>query len=414
MDHRFRVEASLSNLQPRMATPLAEGSPVRVTGGTHKGRVGTVTKLTKAQVYVDSPDCVPREVRINKSSVTMTELEDLLGDLNVGPRTPASCTPASRSARRPPRAPADPARPPPPSFQLPGSDAATATMGGTPIAKVIMQRTDVKPEESFLSEWAGGRALTMEFPLPLGQDTVIEPKVDQFGCQYELLAAKVVDNGKSLHGKSYVYRLTYAATKGEGVPAINLCEELEKHGDFSTCSTVRKAAARLQMYVSTAKRALELRSSDFEVVPEPMGEVVPEPMGDGCAFIPDAMLWDAGGGVGALAALRAIIDRDGLPVKKNVTQERTVRVIAEEIDAERARSGGHRPSALSEALQLLGLQLRVMGPQLGVVKGVLSTFAGFETVACFGGPMHRKLTEPLLRSWQCASPTSPRSKSRRP
>ena len=98
-----------------------------------------------------------------------------------------------------------------------------------------MQRANAKPEESFLSEWAGGRALTMEFPLPLGQDTVIEPKVDQFGCRYELLAAKVVDNGKSLHGKSYSYRLKYAAVEGDGVPAINLREELEKHGDFSSC-----------------------------------------------------------------------------------------------------------------------------------------------------------------------------------
>ena len=342
---------------------LQAGSPVRVTGGTYKGRVGTVTKLTNKQVYVSSPECDPPEVRISQTSVTVTELENLMGGLNVGPRTPTSRTP-----QRPPRAPEQIA---PPSFQLPGSDAATATVGGTPIDRIVMRRCNAKPDASFLSEWAGGRALVLEYPLPLGEGTTLAPKIDNFqGNRYELLAAKVVDAGKGLHGaKVQSYRLTYAAVEGDGVLAINLREELERHGDFASCSTVRKAVARLLMYVSSAKRAVRLRSSDFEVVPEPTVDGIE--MADGCAFIPDDMLWDEGGGVGALAALRAIIDREGLDVKKNVNSERTTRVIAAEIDTARALSGGTRPSALSEALQLLGVQLRVMGPQLGVIKGVL-------------------------------------------
>ena len=50
----------------------------------------------------------------------------------------------------------------------------------------------------------------------------------------------------------------------------------------------------------------------------------------------------------------AASDRDGLPIKKNATKERIVRVIAEDIDAARARLGCGMVAAQSKASHLLG------------------------------------------------------------
>ena len=50
----------------------------------------------------------------------------------------------------------------------------------------------------------------------------------------------------------------------------------------------------------------------------------------------------------------AASDRDGLPIKKNATKERIVRVIAEDIDAARARLGCGMVAARSKASHLLG------------------------------------------------------------
>ena len=50
----------------------------------------------------------------------------------------------------------------------------------------------------------------------------------------------------------------------------------------------------------------------------------------------------------------AAIDRDGLPIKKNFTKERIVLVIAEDIDAARARLGCGMVAARSKASHLLG------------------------------------------------------------
>ena len=50
----------------------------------------------------------------------------------------------------------------------------------------------------------------------------------------------------------------------------------------------------------------------------------------------------------------AASDRDGLPIKKNFTKERNARVIAEGIDAARARLGCGMLAARSKASHLLG------------------------------------------------------------
>ena len=50
----------------------------------------------------------------------------------------------------------------------------------------------------------------------------------------------------------------------------------------------------------------------------------------------------------------AAIDRDGLPISKNFTKERIVRVIAEDIEAARARLGCGLLAACSKAFHLLG------------------------------------------------------------
>ena len=47
-------------------------------------------------------------------------------------------------------------------------------------------------------------------------------------------------------------------------------------------------------------------------------------------------------------------DRDGLPIKKNFTNERIVRDVAEDIDAARARLGCGMLAARSKAFHLLG------------------------------------------------------------
>ena len=50
----------------------------------------------------------------------------------------------------------------------------------------------------------------------------------------------------------------------------------------------------------------------------------------------------------------AASDRDGLPIKKQFTKERIVRVIAEDIDAARARLGCGKLSARPKAFHLFG------------------------------------------------------------
>lgn len=139
------------------------------------------------------------------------------------------------------------------------------------------------------------------------------------GFSLELVSAKVHADGHGPHGqRKQLYRLCYVKVAGGGLAPLDLRRELEKLADFGGAdSTVRKLAARLELLQSPSNPgiALELHAGDFSFVPEPAGFGGLD-MSDGCGFVPDDLLLElVGGGVGALAAVRALIDEERLPVK---------------------------------------------------------------------------------------------------
>lgn len=245
---------------------------------------------------------------------------------------------------------------------------------------------------NFLTQWLPeDRLQVRDVPLPPGGGVPDQLRSGSFhagGFAMELISAKVYDEpGSGLHGqKRQVYRLQYVKVSGGGLPPLSLREELEKVANFrGQNGTVRKLAARLELLQSPSAthKALQLRASDIELIPEPSG-LDGDEMSDGCGFIPDAMMLRlVGGGTGALKLLRAMIDKEGFAgsIKKHTSnktgEERSLADIVDEVDAAR---GSGRASAAAEILQLVAVQIRAIGPGLGVAKGVLMRKPGISKI----------------------------------
>ena len=370
-------------------TPLRAGSPVRIVGGTYAGQEGTVVKdPVGPKVRVNSPT-LGKEVCVMQSNVTAIDsLAEVLGDLNIG----AAATPPRRKA--PPKSTPPRAKAP---FQCPESCEPPSAGGGMVVDRVILRpRLSAPKEQNFLTEYFGSRVLVHEIPLPIEAGVELPGRtITSMGRQFELLVAEVKDDGMAgRYGQTkQIYEMYYIAVSGEGIEPIDLRDKLERVAAFEAQdSTVRKTIARLQLFRSaaTAGKALRLTASDFEVIEEPISLLSGSEMCDGCGFIGDEMLLRLlGGGTGALKALRGLIKSEGLPVKQNTRKgERELHDIVAEIEAIRAEQGFDAaadggdcpPPAISVALTLLALQVRIIGPRVGVGKGVLVRKPGISKI----------------------------------
>ena len=373
-----------------MDPALPPGSPLLVVSGKYKGLRGTIDAkgVTPQKVWVagvaESPVCLSQQSVSSVSSLA-SALDNL--DVNTSGATPTKSLPAT------PRRTSSRVLPQSPSFQLPGSPASLQASGvGMVIDKIVMRSVEKKSSDgnSFLAHWLGSERLQnvhLQLPLPDGMDAVASAKqsLGSFADkEWELVNAEMdEDKGGGGWQKQYIYKLRFAAVSGAGLPTICVRDELEKIACFEAQdSTVRKTAERLTLLSSNAARIIDLRADDFELIDD-------DPMNDGCGFIPDElMLKLLGGGqgsrnVGGLQSLRAIIDAEGLDeVKKHDggASGRTLQDMAAEIEAARAERGVEAIDAVSEALRLVAVQVRAIGPKVGVSKGMLMRKPGITKI----------------------------------
>ena len=376
---------------------LKENSPVRFTGGAYVGKKGTVERLTPHKAHVYSPE-LGKSVCVNKTSLAVDNLAATLTGLDISEpaaqSSPAAQPPPPHSPRRtpnktPPRSPA--------SYQLPGSPAgfSSNSFGDMEIEKIVLRPKFSQPAESnFLTEWLGERVQKYEVPLGRGELSLPPASGSYHGRELELVSAKInkAESKGKFGQRKETYQMMYVAVSGDGLPTINLREELEKIAAFEAqSSTVRKTIARLELLQSAAVRGkiLTLRASQFEMIDEPTSLLTGKEMCDGCGFIGDELLFELlGGGDGALKSLREIIDAEGLSVKKNTggKEGRTLRDISSEIEAARERKmqttegDGQKPPAFTAALHHVAVQIRAFGPRIGIVKGMLVRKPGISTI----------------------------------
>jgi hypothetical protein len=372
-----------------MDPSLPPGSPLLVVSGKYKGIRGTIDAkgVTPQKVWVagvaESPVCLSHQSVSSVSSLA-SALDNLgVNASSVTPTKVPVSTPRRTSSRAPPQSP---------SFQLPGSPAGLHASSDMVIDRIVMRSVEKKPSDgdSFLAHWLGSERLQnvhLQLPLPDGADAVACAKQSLGSLadmEWELVNAEM-DEEKGGGGwqKQYVYKLRFAAVSGGGLPTISVRDELERIACFEAQdSTVRKTAERLTLLSTNAAKIIDLTADDFELIDD-------DPMNDGCGFIPDElMLKLLGGGpgshnVGGLQSLRAIIDSEGLDeVKKNVggAAGRTLQDMAAEVQAARAERGVAAFDATSEALRLVAVQVRAIGPKVGVSKGMLMRKAGITRI----------------------------------
>jgi len=142
---------------------------------------------------------------------------------------------------------------------------------------------------------------------------------DRFGNHYSLVSFKYREQagGYGFFGRKTEFEWVYIALSGGGFPTLNLQHELEKIADFPSLDS-RKVVVRLGHLQSPASHIWEnLNFSQFEMIKEE-GHV-------GCGYIPENML------------------------------EQLLRTFKSKSIAENA----------------LGLQVRIVGPKLGILKGML-------------------------------------------
>jgi len=253
----------------------------------------------------------------------------------------------------------------------------------------MTQRVIEEPESTcFLTQWLPDRMQILDVPIGGRQPASI---IKDGSKTLELVTAKTITSGTNFVGqKKTLQRYFYIKTSGSDVTTINLREELEKIANFrDEPSTLRKLVVRLELLTSpsASRKAPVLHAKDFELIPEPKG-CDGEDMSDGCGFIPDAMLLRlVGGGTGALAAVRAINKKEDLHVKMNVNSERKLWDLVTEMDAKRAAKilhaaddDGESVSCAAEILQVMAIQVRVIGPGLGIAKGMLMRKQGITKI----------------------------------
>eukprot|EP00929_Paragymnodinium_shiwhaense_P038920 TRINITY_DN20492_c0_g1_i1.p1 TRINITY_DN20492_c0_g1~~TRINITY_DN20492_c0_g1_i1.p1 ORF type:complete len:723 (+),score=146.95 TRINITY_DN20492_c0_g1_i1:87-2255(+) len=196
-----------SSAGTRSSAELCEGDQVLVKSGKHKKKVGRVERLTAKMVALKTAS--GEELRILQTSVAR------LCDTGLDDDGAGSDEQGYRQL------------PPPPSFQLTG---AATLHGGMAEEKVVLRPVHKpKAERCFFDEWFGGRARLYEVPLKtLAQTQLPEARFEEDGKTWELVSAKVHDDGVAFFGvRKACYRMVYIMTRGPGVEDIDLRGKLE-------------------------------------------------------------------------------------------------------------------------------------------------------------------------------------------
>lgn len=219
-----------------------------------------------------------------------------------------------------------------------GSGAGRTFQGRRIIRSIISGTGTVK--NTFFGGRFGECTHTVQVSLQKKQlsGPALGASVDDDGQQWELVAAKMEEDGTQFYGgvKQAIHYVYYPVS-GPGWIAVNLQHELEKLANFAGLGNVRKIAARLELLHSPASSKhplVTLKASDFELIPEEYSYRVAEPMCDGCGFIGDEMLTKCLG----------------------------------------RRDVANLPPSIA------AIQVRVVAPQLGVFKGVLCRKPGIDKI----------------------------------
>jgi len=229
--------------------------------------------------------------------------------------------------------------------------------GQLPLKKIVLQGAHERPEDYFVKRFFKDRVLICEAPLPSSKEMGLGqgPAYQKDGQDYRLVSAKVVDDGLEFWGgKKEAVRLMFVAL-GER----SLEEELDDLADFAGIAKARKLAARLELLQSPGK-VFTTTADHFEDIAEPQ----PSKESGGCGFIPRKLL-----------------------------QELVI--------------GCAKPAKITS------IQVRVYGPRLGVLKGVLTLKEGIDKIQL--PPSMRKVdpskTNHSESAWVVVTRTFPSSTS---
>lgn len=196
------------------------------------------------------------------------------------------------------------------------------------VKKIILQ--DKKPQECFLTSHFKGRALCLEEPLAKTSSIKAhyEHGEGQHGQRFTLVSVKVENDGYHFWGgQKQCLRGAYVAE----LPGRELTEELEEIANFAALKSARKVASRMQLLQSPGTVLEGFRAADLEKIPEPLSKD-----SGGCGFIGPELL-------------------------QRLTAQLT------QLPRQRRQ-------------QTTSLQVRIFGPRVGVLKGVLTLKHGIQTI----------------------------------
>jgi hypothetical protein len=208
--------------------------------------------------------------------------------------------------------------------------AAPENINGALVDKILLTSAEDMKDTCFLKEYFKDRTLVFETNLPRSAKNKLAHPGAAFtyhsGRRYELVSVKIKTDGYEFFGRKKRFaRLLYVAENSR----MSISDELDRVADFSSLPNARKAAARLELLQSSVPvdRVFQRVASDFELIEEPQ----PTQDAGGCGFISDEML------------LQLLGDT---PANRRVSS----------------------------------IQVRIYGPQLGVVKGMLRRKPGIQKI----------------------------------
>ena len=165
---------------------------------------------------------------------------------------------------------------------------------GMVVEKSMLRPPEAGTEQCFLTQHFKGRYRVAQTDMPTlselqqmanGRYTPVPAAIEYHqGHTYHMLAAKVFENGQSYFQKKYAIKWYFVRS-----PTLEeLCEELDGVADFAALPDARKAAARLELLLSSTKaeNIFHVDPGLFETITEAMGDNG-ESMQDGCGFMPD-------------------------------------------------------------------------------------------------------------------------------
>lgn len=193
------------------------------------------------------------------------------------------------------------------------------------VKKIILQ--DKKPQECFLTSHFKGRSLCVEEALTKTSSIKAHYEHGEERQRFTLVSVKVENDGYHFWGgQKQCVRGAYVAE----LPGRELREELEEIANFAALTSGRKVASRMQLLQSPGTVLEGFRAADLEKIPEPLSKA-----SGGCGFIGPALL-------------------------QQLTAQLTL------------------PKARRQ--QTTSLQVRVFGPRVGVLKGVLTLKPGIQGI----------------------------------